>query len=108
MPMASPMTKTIAWSAIVPGSVRKKKASVRWKSEMEVMIVRAEMSAMVGGSLCSFRGSYGCRCPVGFGSQRWCRELGVSTGASARVLVIVLEDAKFGMPSWGKGEKRKK
>lgn len=44
--MASPMTNTMAWSAMVPGLVRKKKASVTWKSEMDVRIVRADISAM--------------------------------------------------------------
>jgi hypothetical protein len=41
------MTYTSAWSAIVEGLVRKKKASVMWKRETDVMIVFAEMSAIV-------------------------------------------------------------
>jgi hypothetical protein len=46
-PIASPSIKTRVWSAIVCGFVRKKKASVMWKSEREVMIVAAEMSAIL-------------------------------------------------------------
>jgi len=59
MPMASPRTKTSAWSAIVAGLVRKKKASVMWKKESDVRIVLADMSAMMaerpgdsGGRVC--------------------------------------------------------
>ena len=59
----------MAWSAIVAGFVRKKKPRVMWKREMEVMIVRAEMSAMVGGSFLFCAG--GC-----FGGDR-----GVRVGA---------------------------
>lgn len=46
MPMDSPRMNTRAWSAMVAGFVRKKKASVTWKREREVMIVFAEMSAI--------------------------------------------------------------
>lgn len=46
-PMASPSTYTTAWSATVPGLVRKKKPKVIWKKEMEVMIVFADMSAIL-------------------------------------------------------------
>lgn len=45
----------MAWSAIVLGLVRKKKARVRWKRQMEVMMVLAEMSAMMGDGRESFR-----------------------------------------------------
>ena len=48
MPMLSPMTKTMACSSMVRGLVRKKKARVRWKREMEVMMVLAAMSGMAG------------------------------------------------------------
>lgn len=41
------MIKTRVWSAIAPGFVRKKKARVTWKSEREVMIVAAEMTAIL-------------------------------------------------------------
>lgn len=44
------MTQTRAWSAMVPGFVRKKKPRVMWKRETEVMIVLAEMSAMVAAN----------------------------------------------------------
>lgn len=37
---------TRVWSAIDSGEVRKKKARVMWNSEMEVMIVAPEMTAM--------------------------------------------------------------
>jgi hypothetical protein len=47
MPMDSPMIYTSAWSAIVPGLVRKKKPKVIWNSDTEVMIVLAEISAMM-------------------------------------------------------------
>jgi hypothetical protein len=46
-PIASPIINTRVWSAMVPGLVRKKKARVMWKSEREVMIVAAEMSAIL-------------------------------------------------------------
>jgi len=45
--MASPIIKTSVWSAIACGFVRKKKASVTWKSESEVMIVAAEITAIL-------------------------------------------------------------
>lgn len=48
MPIASPSMNTSAWSATVPGLVRKKKPRVMWKSDREVRIVFAEMSAMAG------------------------------------------------------------
>lgn len=48
MPIDSPIIQTSAWSATVIGFVRKKKASVMWKSEREVRIVFAEMRAMMG------------------------------------------------------------
>lgn len=48
MPMASPRTKTSAWSAIVAGLVRKKKARVMWKKESEVRIVLVDIRAMLG------------------------------------------------------------
>lgn len=51
MPMLSPMTYTSTWSLTVRGFVRKKKASVRWKSEMETMMVLAAMSGMAGESV---------------------------------------------------------
>lgn len=38
---------TKAWSAIVAGSVMKKKARVMWKSERDVMIVLAEMKGIL-------------------------------------------------------------
>jgi hypothetical protein len=44
------MTYTIAWSATVPGFVRKKKPSVMWKRHSEVRIVFAEMRAMATSS----------------------------------------------------------
>lgn len=47
MPIDSPSTYTIAWSAMVAGFVRKKYARVTWKREREVMIVFADMIAMV-------------------------------------------------------------
>ena len=53
--MASPMTKTSAWSAIVAGLVRKKKARVMWKKESEVRIVFADMSAMMAANSLSIR-----------------------------------------------------
>lgn len=53
MPMDSPSIKTSAWSARVMGLVRKKKPSVMWKSEREVTIVLADMSAMIGFVLLS-------------------------------------------------------
>jgi hypothetical protein len=46
-PIASPIMKTRVWSAIVRGFVRKKKASVMWKSDRDVMIVAAEMTAIL-------------------------------------------------------------
>jgi len=46
-PIASPIINTSVWSAIVCGFVRKKKASVTWKSESEVMIVAAEITAIL-------------------------------------------------------------
>lgn len=48
IPMDSPRRKTRAWSDTVMGLVRKKKARVMWKSEREVRMVLADMSAMVG------------------------------------------------------------
>lgn len=51
MPMDEPRTHTRAWSAMVAGLVRKKKARVMWKREMEVMIVVPEMRAMMGCGL---------------------------------------------------------
>lgn len=50
--MASPMTYTSAWSAMVAGFVRKKNPSVMWKREREVRIVLADMRAMV--AVCLF------------------------------------------------------
>lgn len=47
IPIASPIMNTSVWSAIEPGEVRKKKASVTWKSEMDVMIVAPEMTAIL-------------------------------------------------------------
>jgi hypothetical protein len=47
--MASPRTHTRAWSAMDMGFVKKKKARVMWKREMEVKMVFADMSAMVAG-----------------------------------------------------------
>ena len=44
--MASPRIYTRAWSATVMGFVRKKKPSVMWKSDRDVMMVLADMSAM--------------------------------------------------------------
>jgi hypothetical protein len=41
------MMNTRVWSAIAPGFVRKKKARVRWKSERDVIIVAAEMRAIL-------------------------------------------------------------
>jgi hypothetical protein len=38
---------TRVWSAMAPGFVRKKKARVRWNRESEVMIVAAEMRAIL-------------------------------------------------------------
>ena len=38
--------KTRVWSAMDSGEVRKKKAKVMWKREIEVIIVEAEMIAM--------------------------------------------------------------
>jgi hypothetical protein len=52
--MASPMMYTRAWSATVAGFVMKKKPSVMWKRETDVMMVRAEMSAMVTAIRYSF------------------------------------------------------
>lgn len=49
-PMASPRTHTRAWSAMDSGFVKKKKASVMWKREMEVKMVFADMSAMIASS----------------------------------------------------------
>lgn len=49
--MDSPRAQTRAWSAMVMGLVRKKKPSVMWKSESEVMIVFADMRAMLSLSL---------------------------------------------------------
>ena len=46
-PIASPIINTRVWSAIVFGFVRKKKARVMWKSDREVIMVAAEMSAML-------------------------------------------------------------
>ncbi len=46
-PMDSPSRNTTAWSATVPGLVRKKKPRVMWKRQREVRIVLAEMSGMV-------------------------------------------------------------
>ena len=40
---------------MVPGEVRKKKAMVMWKRERDVIIVAAEMRAMVECGLCSLR-----------------------------------------------------
>jgi len=37
---------TTAWSAIVPGFVKKKKPRVMWKRETEVMIVFPDINAM--------------------------------------------------------------
>ena len=53
MPIASPTTKTRAWSAIVAGLVTKKKARVMWKKARDVRIVLTDMRAMlvVGGGL---------------------------------------------------------
>lgn len=45
--MDSPRAQTRAWSAMVMGLVRKKKPRVMWKSESEVMIVFADMRAML-------------------------------------------------------------
>ena len=56
--MLSPNRYTTAWSDTAAGLVRKKKASVRWKREREVMIVRADMSAILG-------------CFLSFESQIW-------------------------------------
>lgn len=49
MPKDWPRIQTSAWSATVIGLVRKKKPRVMWKSEREVRIVVADMSAMVRG-----------------------------------------------------------
>ena len=46
-PIASPIMNTNVWSAIAPGEVRKKKARVMWNRESEVMIVAADMSAIL-------------------------------------------------------------
>ena len=46
-PIASPIINTSVWSAIVCGFVRKKKASVTWKSDRDVMIVAAEITAIL-------------------------------------------------------------
>lgn len=46
-PIDSPRIQTRAWSAMVLGLVRKKKPKVRWKREREVMMVLAEMSAIM-------------------------------------------------------------
>lgn len=46
MPIDSPKIHTIAWSAMVLGFVKKKKARVTWKRQREVRIVLADMSAM--------------------------------------------------------------
>lgn len=48
MPMDSPIIQTSAWSATVMGFVRKKKASMMWNSAREVMMVFAEIRAMMG------------------------------------------------------------
>jgi hypothetical protein len=47
MPIASPIMKTSVWSATVDGDVRKKKAKVMWKREMELMMVAPDMRPMV-------------------------------------------------------------
>jgi hypothetical protein len=52
-PIDSPSRDTTAWSATVPGLVRKKKPRVMWKRQSEVRIVRADMSAMVSVGWCS-------------------------------------------------------
>lgn len=46
MPIASPIMNTKVWSGMMLGEVRKKKASVIWKSERIVIIVAADMSAI--------------------------------------------------------------
>ena len=43
----SPIIKTSVWSAIDPGEVRKKNASVTWNRESEVMIVAPDMTPMM-------------------------------------------------------------
>lgn len=45
--MASPISQTTPWSAMVAGLVTKKKARVMWKRQMEVKIVLADKSPMV-------------------------------------------------------------
>lgn len=47
IPMASPIMNTSVWSATVEGAVRKKKAMVMWKREMELMMVAPEIRPMV-------------------------------------------------------------
>lgn len=49
-----PRIQTKAWSATVMGFVRKKKPRVMWKSEREVRIVVADISAMFAASYCFF------------------------------------------------------
>lgn len=65
------------WSARVAGLVRKKKPRVRWKRQIEVMIVLADMSAMVavvGGCL-----------PEG-----WWKVRGGARGSLGVVVVVVV------------------
>lgn len=46
MPIASPIINTSDWSAMEDGDVRKKKARVMWKREMELMMVAPDMRPM--------------------------------------------------------------
>ena len=76
-PIDSPSRDTTAWSATVPGLVRKKKPRVMWKRQSEVRIVRPDMSAMASVRLVSLRevkrgssSAGGCVCVRGCGKRR--------------------------------------
>lgn len=53
-PMASPRRKTMDWSAMDSGEVRRKKAMVIWKREREVMMVAPEMTPMLAVVACAY------------------------------------------------------
>jgi hypothetical protein len=56
-PIASPNIKTRVWSTIELGEVRKKKARVTWKRERDVMIVDAEITAILLVIVCDVQDS---------------------------------------------------
>ena len=60
MPIASPIMKTSVWSAMEDGFVRKKKARVMWKREMELMMVAPEMRPIAAVEGLEMMGRYVC------------------------------------------------